>query len=217
MDVVDMDSGNLPVQQFKRKVMGKFLCKNEDYEPGFTHFIIVRNPYIRFVSAFIDKFSGLSLRLSSYNACRRKIIVTFLQNLNLNLQNSFNDVLDVLEDKIEDVKINPHFRRQTDYYDFNNIDFDYIMKTESLEKEFNQMCKKLRIPGFNVLKNKVRNSRPRATINSSKDLSNEKLINIVDMGIMGIDNLLTKKTEKKIYNIFKQDFEQLEYKKRSQA
>ena len=94
-------------------------------------FAFVRNPWERLVSAYIDKIQGDSLvqgiQLKNY---KKKY-------------NTFNKMVQFIKSaKLEE--LNEHFNSQTNLLPLNKLDF--IGKFENLQKDFNIVCDKIKIP-----------------------------------------------------------------------
>lgn len=117
---------------------------------NYFKFIVVRNPWNRLVSYYCNKnINGIDLGNSPLNC-------------------SFNEFVNHIV-KYEDKYMEHHIQPQT--YGLDNIDFDYVVKMENLEKDMKIVCSILEIPinifSFhnktkinNNVKNKVFNWRP---------------------------------------------------------
>ncbi|MEA3438223.1 MAG: sulfotransferase family protein [Thermodesulfobacteriota bacterium] len=92
---------------------------------SYYKFTIVRNPYRRILSAYLDK-------IKNRNGSKRKI-VTKLLNKNPNDQITFNEFLGFLENG--GLRQNGHWAPQTDFLVFPIDQYNYIGKLENLQKD----------------------------------------------------------------------------------
>ena len=119
-----------------RKSTQSVLPKVIDH-PGWFHFAVVRNPYDRLVSAYVDKFCGSDLHknwvqkvISEVNAfdAQGEPAITFSQ------------FVDYLANQNID-EVNPHWRRQS--FILENVQFHQIINLKDLPTALSQINTKL--------------------------------------------------------------------------
>lgn len=96
---------------------------------SYFKFTIVRNPYRRILSAYLDKIEKTS--------GSKRMIVTKLLNKQQNDEITFSEFLDFLENG--GLRQNGHWAPQTDFLVFPIDQYDYIGKLENLQKDLTQI------------------------------------------------------------------------------
>ena len=96
---------------------------------SYFKFTIVRNPYRRILSSYLDK-------IKDRDGSKRKIVTKFL-NKNPDDEITFNDFLDFLENG--GLRKNGHWTPQTDFLVFPIDQYDYIGKLERLQQDLMQI------------------------------------------------------------------------------
>jgi len=180
---------------------------------GMFKFAVVRDPYDRLVSGFVDKFCGDDLRqpwvqdivsvVAAKNGGRRTV--------------SFRQFLDYLSTP-DDRNVNAHWRRQT--YVLDDVDLDAFVRVESLSAEMAAIAQRLGLshdPAIlgrrqdNVYLQELR--EPASTPGFCGDLTNDELMRFRSSTgafppkISFFDRHAREQTE----NIYLKDFERLPY------
>lgn len=100
---------------------------------SYFKFTIVRNPYSRIISTYLDK-------IENRNKSQRKIVIKFLKK-NPNDEITFNEFLDFLENG--GLRKNAHWAPQIDFLVFPIDQYNYIGRLENLQKDLTQILAKI--------------------------------------------------------------------------
>ncbi|MGR5342248.1 sulfotransferase family 2 domain-containing protein [Vibrio astriarenae] len=194
------------------KALGYVFC-------GYKSVAVVRNPYSRIVSSYINKFYFYQGNGISSFECLERFSKNLYHYCNKgNLENyqglSFELFLDeILGRKKKGRTLDPHWDTQMSESIISDISFDYIVKCESFELDMKYFCDS---EGFEF--------KPLPRVNETNypsDFSKSSLyfgcISSVDILsdkiALGKDNLLSCKTVKLINEIYQVDFDNLPYNK----
>lgn len=155
--------------------------------------LIIRNPYERLISGFLQKYNKLGEQYDRWQKYKYTTNLTFRNFVNEMYNYGFGYAIEPnhfspqlsqdWDDKIKYTKM----------YDINNIDYEYI------EKLYQK-----KIP--DNIKNKKGN-HVRYGKESDKELYDTNIENINVIGKYKIYNFYTKDIESKVYEIYKKDFE----------
>ncbi|QKF94758.1 carbohydrate sulfotransferase 8-10 [Fadolivirus algeromassiliense] len=195
-------------ERYGQEIFVNINNENIDCFNEYTKIILVRNPYDRVLSAYINKFIchpqfGKLDKFEKLENFAKELVInnknTFYNN-DTYVGLSFNEFIEILKDNH---KLDVHWDKQKK---LDNIKFDYIVHVEDFEKELKEVFSKLEITtNFTIPhENKTNYS------NISKlDLSNIKSVDIINnyLDVINKDSLLNTSNKENIYTIYKDDFE----------
>jgi len=174
-------------------------------------FMVVRNPYDRLVSAFVDKFCGRDLHKKFVQRVLRE---ADYQDADGNLEMSFAQFVDYLSRQDID-SVNPHWRRQSCIIEY--VKLDRIIDLKQLSKDLPEIEKQLGLTSNLNLQSRRQSNI--YTNDSFKDLkfagniSNTQLIeyhkrtnSFPSKGLFYNDELRSK-----VQKIYQADFDQLPF------
>lgn len=167
------------------RTISEFSVNNINKE--FKTFVVIRNPYERFVSAMFDKYHNyLSTITSSKETDTFLNLLVKCKNKNL-------------------YSVNEYFSPQSKM--IGNIKkFDYVYDLNELNEKFPIFCKDLNIP-YNKIPIIHINKKKKLSKKNIIDLSNVKISELVRKKSINYNNLINNKTKPLLYNMYKDDFE----------
>jgi len=174
-------------------------------------FAVVRSPYDRLVSAYVDKFCGRDLS--------KKFVQKVLQEAGCrdadgNLVLSFVQFVEYLS-RQDIVKVNPHWRRQS--YILEGINLDRIIDLKQLSRDLPEIEKQLGLTSMLNLQSRrqsnVYKSDASENFKFAGDISNNQLIEYHKKTKIFPSKELFYNDElrSKVRGIYKSDFEQLPF------
>lgn len=187
---------NIDCPRYDYKIYTLLNDSNIESYKNHKKIIVMRNPYHRIVSCFINKFlvhpiSGI---------LNNNKLESFAKDLLGNHANlTFNEFLHLL--KTEHTK-DTHWNLQHRY---ENITYDYIVHIENLEFELKTACRNV---GIYIKQIPHENKTMTMTNTTYKDLSNIKNNILVQnhLNNISINNFLTPQNKEVIYKIYEKDF-----------
>ena len=182
---------------------------------NFKKIMIIRNPYYRLLSAYLNKlvFHGLYFYLPEIVYVNKfedisdgfdKIIIkndTIFDEKKNYVGISFNEFVELVS---KYYYTNFHFNKQNILED--KIKFDYVVHVENLQEELKEVFKKLNFTNdFEIRKE---NTTAYSKNPQKIDLSNIKSIELIKkyLNDICIENFLNEKNKEIIYNTYKEDF-----------
>jgi len=181
---------------------------------GFSAALIVRNPYERAVSAYINKFivdgDDWIINADHYERFIRHSIG---QHETKGV--SFRDFLGYLQSRRQGdgrISVNPHFSPQLPRLCGSADFFDDILRLEHIERDFSVFLKKYRFQQTSFPK--VRSTNPKRFTSSNAALDEELNFSLAERQLLpSKENLLNPLTRELIYDIYRSDFEAFGYSK----
>lgn len=199
--------GNKDIKSANQKTISKYnILHTEpiDYSKVFK-FISVRDPYTRFLSAFL--FIRRPPGSGGNNIMKRAFDVT---NTNIH-KDSINEFLNkAIKNKEKFLNFDHHFKRQSDMFNIKIGFYDKIVRLETIEKDITNICKKLNIEDWFLPKSNVTKTTNNKTDN---DVTNIPISEITKTGVPSYDSFLTDSIKEKIYRLYTKDFNYLNYDK----
>jgi len=112
-------------------------------DPDYFTFTVVRNPWSRLVSAYLDKFViNKNTAISSTREIEKKIYKQQGKRPDYKRSITFRQFVDYVSNT-EDSSLNPHWRSQHTF--LSDFKFDYIGHLETLDRDFEYIKKRLSI------------------------------------------------------------------------
>lgn len=189
------------------RVMTEKLYTSSIYSPEWHRYAVVRDPYNRLVSAFVDKFCGADLKKKWVQKVITEVNSTDQHG---NLQISFRQFVDYLENQDID-SVNPHWRRQT--FVLENIKFDKIIDLKHLAAGLAELELKHglahKINFANRRQSNIYSKEKFQNMTFVGDLSNRQIINYMDKsGYYPAKGLFyDEQLKKSVRKIYHSDFE----------
>lgn len=181
----------------KIKFSDKYNKGNYD---NYIKVIVVRNPYDRVVSLFIDKFINI-----------KDNIYKFLSTDDITF-NIFLELLEKEKNESEFYESNKHFIPQSLWRE--NINFDYVIKLESFQDDMLNFIHKEIDENYKYdFTKKAGNFKSNYNEDNYDDLTNLKLSELRNFESINKKGFLNKKNKDIIYNLYKNDFLKFNYKK----
>lgn len=189
LDYYDVDDSNeKPVsEQFKKKFDNTSLrtLLMLRFPKDYYLFTFVRNPYSRVLSAYLDKIVNRTNE-KSYDPVRK-----FIRNVSKNNELNFEGFIEYLENK--GLYQNPHWLPQTSMLPVKKEKLNFIGKVENINNDLPKLIDN--IFGANTFKEeKQKNSGRTGAVNL-------------------IEKYYTKELAKRVYNLYRKDFEAFNYSK----
>jgi len=200
---------NIKCARYGKEIYRKIDSKNIGSFDIYKKIFLMRNPYDRIVSAYINKFvyhpdNGY---LDEFGKLENFAQDLLKKSPTLYLSNgqyvgiSFNEFIELVSKHYD---MSDHWNKQKK---INNINFDYIIHVENLQSELKRTFNELKIPiGFNI----PHNNKSNYGMNyGDVDLSNIKSLDIINNHMMSLNknNLLNENNKNYLYKIYKDDFE----------
>jgi len=183
---------------------------------GYKSIAVIRNPYSRIVSSYINKFYFYQGKgLVDYDGLEKfskNLYNQIIENKNEYLGLSFESFIFGIEKRKKSNKyLDPHWDTQVSEEMEQDIEFDYTIRCENYNEDIKLFC-----DDFNLdypSENKVNEtSYPKEFVQNSDYLGAETSIDILSKGIvLNKNNLLNEKTIQSINCIYEIDFNKLKY------
>ena len=181
----------------KKKFSDKYNKGNYD---NYIKVIVVRNPYDRVVSMFIDKFINI-----------KDNIYKFLSTNDITF-NIFLELLEKEKNESEFYNSNKHFIPQS--LSREKINFDYVVKLESFQDDMLNFIHKEIDENYKYdFTKKAGNFKSNYNEENYQDLTNIKLSKLRNLESINKKSFLNQKNKDIIYNLYKNDFLKFNYEK----
>ncbi|MEM9217700.1 MAG: sulfotransferase family 2 domain-containing protein [Cyanobacteria bacterium P01_F01_bin.150] len=150
---------NLSIHEYLESDRSHFRLKKTDFNKllgeEYFKFVVLRNPFERIVSGYIDKFVKPEYLFESFAEPVIKEVHHWL-NLDCDLADSitFSQFIDYLL-RTSDNSLDAHWRPQNTFLDYGLFEFDLVIQFENMHPSLLLLEKKF---GFNINKNVTRSS-----------------------------------------------------------
>lgn len=198
------------IKIYRQRTLKKI--KKHVTDPSYHKVAVVRNPYDRLVSGYVDKFCGEDINRSWVQAVVKEINSV---DTNGNYQISFSQFVDYLL-KNDLIDVNAHWRHQT--YILNNVKLDEVIDLKDMSAKLPELSEKL---GFI---SKINFDKRRQSNSYNKNENAQKLENVYNIANTDLikfkeangffpakDAFYTDEIKQKVKTIYKEDFEAFGY------